>query len=158
MTRTSRARRAAVSALAAVAVTVLAGACGDDDSTAETPAAATGTGPESTTEASGYHLLGPAEFEAQIAATPEHVVNVHVPYEGELPGTTEFIDYQAIGGDERLPADKSAPVLLYCRSGRMSKIAADTLSAEGYTNLYDLSGGMVAWEEAGKPLLHNPGD
>jgi rhodanese-related sulfurtransferase len=38
----------------------------------------------------------------------------------------------------------------------MSKIAADALLAAGYTNLYDLEGGMQAWEATGKPLVHRP--
>jgi rhodanese-related sulfurtransferase len=38
----------------------------------------------------------------------------------------------------------------------MSVTAAKALAADGYTNLYDLKGGMRAWEAAGKPLVHRP--
>ena len=35
----------------------------------------------------------------------------------------------------------------------MSRIAAEVWAEAGYTNLYNLAGGFVAWEEAGYPLL-----
>lgn len=40
--------------------------------------------------------------------------------------------------------DKQATILLYCRSGRRSAIAADTLKALGYLNIYDF-GGINDW-------------
>ena len=38
------------------------------------------------------------------------------------------------------------------RSGRMSAIAAEALVGFGYTNVWDLKGGMIAWKEAGYPI------
>jgi len=40
--------------------------------------------------------------------------------------------------------DKNALILLYCRSGRRSEIAANELVAMGYTNVYDF-GGIIDW-------------
>lgn len=45
--------------------------------------------------------------------------------------------------DSILP-NKDAPVLLYCRTGRRSALAAAQLFAQGYTRLYDL-GGLNGW-------------
>jgi rhodanese-related sulfurtransferase len=101
-------------------------------------------------------LLDPNAFAARIARAEATVINVHVPYEGEIEGTDHLIPFDVIVGDKRLPADKGAEIVLYCRTGRMSVTAAKELAAAGYTNLYDLEGGMRAWEEAGKPLVHRP--
>lgn len=84
-------------------------------------------------------------------------VNTHIPYEGELEQTDAFVPYDAL--DEnlgKLPSDPNAKIVLYCRSDRMSTIAAQALVKKGYSNLYNLVGGMVAWEQAGYPLLDKP--
>jgi phage shock protein E len=84
------------------------------------------------------------------------LINVHVPYEGELPHTDPFIPFDHIVGAAALPQDKDTEVLLYCRTGRMSEMAANSLHAAGYTRLAHLEGGMRAWEAGGHPLLQNP--
>lgn len=96
--------------------------------------------------------LGVDTFASRLADPRAVVVNVHTPYAGELPGTDLFIPYDRITGQGDLPSDRATPILLYCRSGRMSKIAGDALVASGYTNVMDLRGGMDAWEAAGRPV------
>ena len=79
-------------------------------------------------------------------------INVHIPFEGNIAGTDLSIAYDQITDSfnlAQLPADKSAKIVLYCRSGRMSAIAAEALVKKGYTNIWDLAGGMVGWEQAG---------
>lgn len=49
--------------------------------------------------------------------------------------------------------DPKKPVLVYCRSGRRSALAAEQLRAAGFTPVHDLAGGIVAWQEAGKPVV-----
>ena len=137
--------------LATLAATTLL-ACGDMGEDGDTEAADRSEMPsESGTPAT---LLDPEAFAARIADPEAMVVNVHVPYEGEIEGTDVHIPFDKIKGDERLPADKDTEIVLYCRTGRMSVTAAQTLEAEGYSNLVDLEGGMKAWEAAGKPLVH----
>ncbi len=95
----------------------------------------------------------------QLAQMLEHkdflFVNVHIPYEGEIARTNLFIAFDQIGQNVGLlPADRSTPIVLYCRSGRMSEIAAGELAALGYTNVSDVAGGMMEWARSGRALLH----
>ena len=104
----------------------------------------------------GYLAIGPNAFEQRIERGDPYLINVHVPYEGEIEGTDVHIPYDKIARHADLPKDKKAELMIYCRSGNMSKIAARTLRAGGYEDIVDLRGGMKAWEAAGKPLVHDP--
>jgi phage shock protein E len=103
-----------------------------------------------------FARLDPATFADRMGDKGAVLINVHVPYEGELGKTDAFIPFDHIVGDTRLPKDKDTEVLLYCRSGRMSEIAGDALHAAGYTRLAHLEGGMRGWEAAGRKLIQNP--
>lgn len=81
------------------------------------------------------------------------VLNVHVPYEGELPGTDAFVPYDQVVGSPALPDDRDAPIAVYCMSGSMSAQAARALADEGFTDIRDLAGGMLAWQQAGRELI-----
>ena len=64
--------------------------------------------------------------------------------EGHIPGAI-LIPYTEIEerSEEMLP-DKDAQILGYCRSGRRSKIASESLSKLGYTNVKEF-GGIIDW-------------
>ena len=81
-------------------------------------------------------------------------MNVHIPYEGEIPPTDLFVPYNEVEQYLRqFPPDKTAKIVLYCRSGSMSATAAKTLVKQGFTNVWNLEGGMVDWEKQGYKLV-----
>jgi rhodanese-related sulfurtransferase len=81
-------------------------------------------------------------------------VNVHTPYEGEIKNTDAFIVFDKIADNlDKLPKDKNAKIVLYCRSGRMSAIAAQQLANLGYTQVSHLSGGMNDWKKSGYEII-----
>src|SRR3989344_202757 len=82
------------------------------------------------------------------------LINVHIPYEGEIEKTDTFIDFdQIVANSGSLPKDKNTPIILYCKTGRMSTEALETIKKLGYTNVKHLSGGMDAWKNSGEKLL-----
>lgn len=97
-----------------------------------------------------YVDILPTELEAMLARQDFLLVNVHVPNEGEIPGTDLHLPFDQIGQHTaELPVSKQAPIVLYCRSGSMSAIAARELVGLGYSQIYNLDGGFRAWTEAG---------
>ena len=107
-------------------------------------------------EGGGSYLnVSSEDLAPMLAAKTFQLVNVHVPYEGEIEGTELFIPYDQIERNrDKLPVDTAAQIVLYCRSGRMSAIAAPALVKLGYTNVWNLAGGMVGWEQAGYPVVN----
>ena len=75
------------------------------------------------------------------------ILDVREQYEydaGHIPGAI-LIPYTEIENqaEEKLP-DKDKLLLVYCRSGRRSKIAAETLVELGYSNIKEF-GGIIDW-------------
>ncbi len=103
-----------------------------------------------------YTSVAPAQLKQMLGAKDFVFINVHIPYAGEIAQTDAFIPFNEVEQNiSKFPNDKNAKVFLYCQSGRMSAIAAETLVKLGYTNVWNLDGGMTAWKAAGLPVIQN---
>ena len=65
--------------------------------------------------------------------------------EGHIPGAILIPEYEIAQRAESEFPDKNQLILVYCRSGRRSKIAAEELVKLGYTNVKEF-GGIIDWE------------
>ena len=116
--------------------------------------AACGGGEEGGGDGSGSaRLVAPAAFAEAMAEPDRATINVHVPDEGSIAGTELAIPFDAVEAHRSELPPAGTPLALYCRSGRMSAIASVTLAELGYTDIVDLEGGMLAWQEDGRELL-----
>ena len=63
------------------------------------------------------------------------------------------LDFYAPDFSDRLDTlDKTLPYFVYCRSGNRSGQTLDIMRDLGFEEVYNLDGGIVAWNEAGLPV------
>ena len=96
------------------------------------------------------------EFEQKLNMTPEaQVVDVRTPEEfndGHLL-TAINIDFKGTDFEYKIGAlDKTKPTFVYCLSGNRSSKAADQMKNLGFTEIYQMKGGIKDWKKSGKAL------
>ncbi|HDQ73869.1 MAG TPA: rhodanese-like domain-containing protein [Chloroflexi bacterium] len=101
----------------------------------------------------GYTVISVERLAEMLENEDFVLVNTHIPYEGEIPQTDLFIPFDEIADHLDELSGKDAKIVLYCRSGSMSTTAAETLVGLGYTDIYEVDGGIRAWEAAGYELI-----
>lgn len=65
--------------------------------------------------------------------------------EGHIKNAVLIPDYEIAERAEKELTDKNQLILVYCRSGRRSKIASDILVSLDYTNVVEF-GGIIDWQ------------
>ena len=107
------------------------------------------TGSATSTKNNGVKLVSPQEFATLAKGKNTFIVDVHTPEQTHIPGTDAVIPFDQIQENiDKLPTDKSTPILVYCRSGSMSAKASAEINAMGYTTVYDLEGGTNVYKES----------
>lgn len=150
--------RTRLAAVALVALVPLAACSSGDDgpSTAETSAAPAADAGGESAAAPGVVLVSAEEAQAVLESRSEVVtLDVRTPQEfaeGHL-ADAQLLDYTSGEFAARLgelPTD--ATYVLYCRSGNRSAGAAELMRQAGFTEVYEVDGGILAWEAAGLPV------
>ncbi len=70
---------------------------------------------------------------------------------GHIENAINLNYYSKTFKDELSELDKSKTYLIYCRSGRRSGIALDIMKELGFTEVYNILGGITQWEAEGLP-------
>ena len=102
---------------------------------------------EDMTDKAAYQKISAEEAYEMMASQEVVVVDVRTQeeYDGGHIENAVLVPNESIGSEmpEALP-DKEATLLVYCRSGRRSKDAAEKLLKLGYQSVYDF-GGVIDW-------------
>jgi hydroxyacylglutathione hydrolase len=101
--------------------------------------------------------IAPADLQAQLAAgRGPKVLDVREASEwnaGHVKGAHLQSYRQLEQRVSDLPFTRDEPVAVICHSGARSSTAASLLRRHGFTNVSNVTGGMVAWREAGLPTM-----
>ena len=96
--------------------------------------------------------LPPAQLAEMLGGGEVDLIDVRRPHEweaGHIPGARRVEVNELPAEAEKL--DRERPVVLYCRSGSRSELAADGLGSGGF-DAHALAGGISAWAQEGRPL------
>lgn len=118
---------------------------------APAPAATTAGAPRSVAAVDQATLL--ARIAGQDAGLI--VLDVRTPEEyaaGHVPGARNIAHELLPSRLAELADARDRDIVVYCRSGRRSAIALDTLRAAGFTRVAPLEGDFLAWEAAQRPV------
>ena len=106
----------------------------------------------------GQVQLDPDAFAAALQKEKATVqlVDVRTPEEfqsGRLEGALNINFYDADFAQKMAKLDREKPLLIYCAVGGRSGKAAEQMTAMGFKNVVNLTGGIQAWRAKGKPVV-----
>jgi phage shock protein E len=100
-------------------------------------------------DTAGYTTQGSREFASTIADPSVVILDVRTPAEfaaGHIEGAINIDAESGRFAEEIKSLDDTKTYAIYCRSGRRSALAADAMLDAGFTSLYNLDNGLLAWD------------
>lgn len=95
-------------------------------------------------------IISPHELHQLMNEEDIFLADVHIPEQRHIKGTDVFVSFHKVEEYiDKFPEKKETPIYLYCKSGPMGNAAARALFKLGYTNVYNLEGGLDKWLESG---------
>ena len=143
-------------ASAALGLAAIAGVSACSTSAPATSASSPTTAPaaSASSPATGQHMAA-SNFSTAVKAPGTIVLDVRTPAEyasGHLPSARNIDIEGAEFANQIAALDKNATYAVYCRSGNRSGTALEQMTAAGFTHVYDLAGGIGAWQNLGGPM------
>ena len=102
-----------------------------------------------------YAEIGPSEASRMMSHDEPLLLDVRETNEyraGYLRDAKHIPLGQLASKIDQIEAWKDKPVIIYCRSGNRSGAACGQLAKQGFTRLYNLAGGIMAWQHDGLPV------
>lgn len=109
-----------------------------------------------TVEKDSIHVISIEEFEKMTTKKRNTLLDVRTPEEvaaGHLDGSLNINFLGENFAREISTLNKNKTYLLYCRSGSRTRKAIDQMQKTGFKKVYMMEGGIIAWNEAGKPTV-----
>jgi rhodanese-related sulfurtransferase len=100
--------------------------------------------------------VDPVEFSEVIAQPGVIILDVRTPEEFNAGHIANAININIADSDfssEVSKLDKNATFAVYCRSANRSAVATNEMAELGFTDMYDMQGGIIDWEAAGGPVV-----
>lgn len=108
-------------------------------------------------QAQSVKKLDPQNFDKKLKESKEAIlIDVRTPGEfaqGHLVNALSIDIYANDFKSRVAKLDKTKPVFVYCKAGSRSGSAVDIMEDMGFKEIYDLSGGIISWQEANKPIV-----
>ena len=141
-------KRAGVAA-ALTAAAIFLGGCSDGTVSAT-------SGPTAVSAPAAGSSLSPSDFAAAAKLPSTVLLDVRTPAEfsaGHIAGAVN-VDVQSSSFAKTVATlSKSKRYAIYCHSGNRSKAAMTAMQQSGFTHLFDLAGGISAWQSAGGEVV-----
>ena len=106
-------------------------------------------------DTASFQLAEPKDVSTAVSTGQIRVLDVRAAQEfeaGHIPGAFHIPLTNLFENIGEIPYDKSSPILLNCRSGGRSFVAAGILNANGFSNVMNLEGGIIKWQEMQLPV------
>lgn len=134
------------SLLPLLALSLFVASCGTATQTGVSTSTETGVITVSADDAYAITSAPPADLVVLDVRTPEEFS------EGHLADAVNIDFYADDFGTILASLDKNVPYVLYCRSGNRSGTTAQEMRSLGFTEVYEVDGGIVSWLANGLPL------
>ena len=98
------------------------------------------------------------EFAKVIETEKVVILDVRTPAEfmsGHIAGAINIDAESGNFANEIKSLDPNSTYAIYCRSGRRSGVASESMADAGFVKIYNMNGGTIDWEAAGFPLTTN---